>query len=237
MSLAFDRTAVAAGAKAIAPLMVPAVPFGLAVGLLIQTGEVPRFAGWASSWLIFAGSSQLAAINLVAGGASAVVVILTVVLINARHVVYSAALRSHFAEHPLPVRLFLSYFLTDQAFAITSTTEGLAEAESGYKLWHFAGAAGFMWTLWQSSIIVGLFVGDAVPASWQLGFTAPLLFLGLMMISISNRPGVISAVVAAIVAVLARSLPSGSGLLLAIIVGMTAGALSDPGDPQDGERA
>lgn len=227
MSLAFDRTAAFDGVKAIAPLMVPAGPFGLALGLIIQSGEAPRAAAWASSWLIFAGSSQLAAINLVGGGASALVVIVTVALINARHFMYSAALRSHFAEYPQWVRLAAPYFLTDQAFAIASTTPGLVESGSRYKIWHFVGAGIFMWSLWQSTILLGLVVGSAIPTSWQLDFAAPILFLGLMVLSISNRPGVVSAVVGAVIAVATRSFPNGTGMLLAIVLGMAAGAVAD----------
>lgn len=236
MSLAFDRTAAVDGVRLMAPLMVPAAPFGLAVGLIIQTGGAPRLASWASSWIIFAGSSQLAAINLVAGGASAIVVILTVLLINARHLVYSAALRSHFSDLPQWIRTFAPYFLTDQAFAIASTTPGLADQTRRYRLWHYMGSALFMWSIWQSSIVAGLIVGDAVPESWQLDFTAPILFLGLMTLSINNTPGVWAAVVGAIVSVLTRSFPNGSGLLVAILVGLAAGAFAESRTVTDEDR-
>ena len=48
-----------------------------------------------------------------------------------------------------------------------------------------------------------------------------------MILSIKNPAGVAAAVVGGTIALLGRDLPSGSGLLIAIIVGMTVGALVD----------
>ena len=93
MDLSFDRRAFTDGVKTIAPLAVPGIPFGFILGFIIQDEGLPLFAGWSMSWIILAGSSQLAAVNLLAEGASAVVIVVTVFFINSRHAMYSAALR------------------------------------------------------------------------------------------------------------------------------------------------
>ncbi len=78
----FDRQAAVDGIKTVFPLAVPGIPFGLVLGLLITTENIDPFAGWSSSWLMMAGASQLAALNLIADGTSAAVIIVTVLLIN-----------------------------------------------------------------------------------------------------------------------------------------------------------
>ncbi len=205
--------------------MIPGIPVGLVVGLLVTERGVPSFLGYSTSWVIFAGSSQLAAVELIADNASALVIILTVFFINARHIIYSAALRERFSIYPTWVRVMAPYLLTDQQFAVAETVPELVDPTPRYRLWHFLGAGIFMWSVWQLSVIAGILVGDFVRDEWQLIFTVPILFLGLMILSIKNQAGVAAAIVGGTTALLGRDLPSGSGLLLAIFVGMAVGAL------------
>lgn len=205
--------------------MIPGIPVGLVVGLLVAERGLPTFLGYSTSWIIFAGSSQLAAIELIADNASAAVIILTVFFINARHIIYSAALRERFSAYPTWIRVLAPYVLTDQIFAAAETAPELVDPTPRYRLWHFLGAGVFMWSLWQLSVIAGLLIGDLVRDEWQLIFSVPILFLGLMILSIKNTAGVASAMVGGFLALIGRDLPSGSGLLLAIVVGMAVGAL------------
>ena len=48
-----------------------------------------------------------------------------------------------------------------------------------------------------------------------------------MIISITNRAGIVAAVVGSVVAVLGADLPQGSGVLLAIVLGVAAGGFAD----------
>lgn len=227
VELGFDRRAALDGAKAIWPLVIPGIPVGLVVGILVAERGVPAFLGYSTSWIIFAGSSQLAAVGLIADGATAAVIVLTVFFINARHIIYSAALRQRLSIYPIWVRVFAPYVLTDQLFAATENAPELVDPTPRYRLWHFLGAGFFLWSVWQVAVIAGLFIGDVVRDEWQLVFSVPILFLGLMILSIKNPAGVAAAVVGGTIALLGRDLPSGSGLLIAIIVGMTVGALVD----------
>ena len=227
MNLSFDRRAVLDGVKAIWPLVVPGIPVGLVVGLVVAERGVPAFLGYSTSWIIFAGSSQLAAVQLIGDSASGIVIVLTVFFINARHIIYSAALRERFSIYPTWIRVVAPYLLIDQQFAIAETAPELVDPTPGYRLWHFIGAGGFLWSVWQLAVTAGIFVGDVVRDEWQLIFSVPILFLGLMIMSIKNAAGVAAALVGGSLAVLGRGLPAGSGLLLAIIAGMVVGAVVD----------
>jgi len=229
--LSFDRGAFWAGARRIFPLAVPGAPFGFVIGVLIAEEDLlVTLPSWMSSVIIFAGSSQLAALSLLAENASAMVVVTTVLLINSRHFMYSAALRDRYGSYPLRMRLLLSYVLIDQQFAVAETAPELAAATPRYRLWHFLGGGAVVWFMWQVATTAGLVLGDVVKEEWGLSFAVPLLFLGLLVLSIRNRPGLIAGLVGAGVAVGTQSLPDlpqGSGLLIAIIAGMLAGAVAD----------
>ena len=70
------------------------------------------------SFIVFAGAAQLAAVQLIAGGGSAVVVILTALIINLRFVMYSASLAPHFRRLSARWKALLAYLLTNQAYAV-----------------------------------------------------------------------------------------------------------------------
>ena len=223
MNLAFDRRAALDGIKTIWPLMIPGIPVGLVVGLVVAERGVPEFLGWSTSWIIFAGSSQLASVELIGEDAGVAVIVLTVFFINARHIIYSAALRDRFSVYPLWVRVLAPYFLIDQQFAVAETAPELVDPTPRYRLWHFLGAGVFMWTIWQIAVAAGILIGDLVRDEWQLIFAVPTMFLGLMVLSIRNQAGVAAAVVGGALAVVGSDLPQGSGLLIAIIAGMIVG--------------
>ena len=85
---AFDAQSFRTGVRDIIPLSLPAVPFGFVLGVAITEAGVGHLVGWAMSPLIFAGGSQLAAIELLAEGASAVVVLVAIAFINAQAFVW-----------------------------------------------------------------------------------------------------------------------------------------------------
>lgn len=209
------------------PLVIPGIPFGLVLGFIVKTEGIDLLAGWSSSWLIFAGSSQLAALNLVAEGASAIVIIASVLLINSRHAMYSAVLRPKFTEMPRWFRTFAPYLLIDQLFAVAESAPELEGSTARYRMWHYLGGGAAVWSMWQVAVAVGIFAGDIVRDEWSLDFAVPVLFTGLLVLSVKDRPGIVAAVVAATVAVAGRDLPQGAGLILGIIVGViVAGSVS-----------
>ncbi|MEE9416466.1 MAG: AzlC family ABC transporter permease [Acidimicrobiales bacterium] len=220
------RASLAAGAKAIAPFGFGAVPFGLVLGLTITgAAEVNNFAGWSSSWLIAAGAAQLAAIGLLADGAGVLTTVVTIVVINARHVMYSAAMSARFRELPRWFKIVGPYFLIDQVFAVAIGVDRDAAPE--HRMAHYLGSALTIFSIWFTSVAFGLALGDAIPESWSLGYTVPLLFLALLILGVNNLPGVLAAISGGVVAVLGRDFPNGSGLLAGAILGVLVGGLSE----------
>ncbi len=208
--------------------MIPPAPiFGLVFGLLVtESTVVSNWAGWSSSWLVFGGASQLAAVLVLNAGGSAIFAVITILVVNARHAMYSAALQPRFRGAPTWFRWIGPYVLVDQVFA---TSEQRTDADPmDYRISHFLSGGLFWLLLWNGSVAVGIAVGNVIPDEWSLDFAVPLLFLGLLINALRDRPGLAAAGVSGVIAVLGRNLePAGLGLLGGAIAGMTVAALLD----------
>ena len=212
-----------AGASTIAPVLLGVVPFGLAAGAVtVEAGYgVPETVG--HSVLIFAGASQIAAVSLLGDGAGVAVVVLTVLVINLRMLMYAASLAPHMAAVSLRRRLLGAYLLTDQAFAV-AIDRFQRPATPDQRWWFYLGAAVTLWAPWQVSTVLGAALGTAIPEGVPLGFAVPLMFLALLVPTVSDRPTVAAALTSATVATLGAGLPSNLGMLLGAVAGIAVGA-------------
>ncbi len=156
---AFDRQ----GVVDCIPLFLPAIPFGFVLGLAIVEGQMPAAVGWLSSPIIFAGASQLAVVTL-AGTASVWAVIVAGLVINARHVMYSAALAPTFQRQPAWMRWVGPFFLIDQVFALAVLQVDRPPAEFRR---YYLSAGLFFYLNWQWAVALGMVVGPIVPESWE----------------------------------------------------------------------
>lgn len=212
--------------RSVAPLLVGVAPFGLIFGVTAAASPVGGGLGYATSLIIFAGAAQLATVQLITAGSAAAVVIATALVINARHLMYSAALAPHFREFPARWRFALPYILTDQAFVVAITRYD-AERDPAYRRWFFFGGAIALWLTWQLTTGAGVLLGASVPASWSLDFAIPLVFLALLVPALRNRPSVAAAAVGGLVALAANDVAYSLGLIIGAVSGITAGVLAE----------
>lgn len=212
------------GARAIAPLLLAVVPFGLVLGVTAAASLVGGGLGIATSFIIFAGAAQLVTVQLIDSGTSLAVVIATALVVNVRHLMYSAAMAPHFSEFPRRSRFVLPYLLTDQAFAVSMLRYETA-TDPLYKRWYYTGAGFTLWASWQLSTIAGVLVGAQIPESLGLEFAIPLVFLVLLIPVVQTRPGLVAGVVGGVVAVAVSGAPYGLGLVIGAMTGVLAGVL------------
>jgi predicted branched-subunit amino acid permease len=226
------------GLKAELPILIGVIPFGMIYGVLALDAGLTRSQSQAMSAIIFAGSAQIATTQLVRLGAPGLVMILTVAVINLRHALYSASLAPYLQRLRPAWKWALSYLLTDEAYVVTaifyqnsgqellrqlSSTDPAPAQKPDTRHWFFLGAGLALWTAWQLSTAVGIFLGAIVPASWSLDFTLALTFIALVVPNLKDRAGVAAAVSAGVVALLAFSAPYKLGLMLAALVGIACG--------------
>ena len=223
------RTAtIRAGALDTAPILVGVVPFGIIAGVAAVASGLGTVLAIAFSPVVFAGASQLAAYDLIGRDASIVVIVATVLIINSRFVMYSAALAPHLVAAPLSTRVAASYLLTDQAFAVSIVRYGRRPQDPlGDKVAYYFGSALSLWVTWQSSTLVGIVIGTGVPAGWSLDFAIPLVFLALLLPGITDRGTLVAAATGAAVAVVAHPLAYNLGLPVAAVSGIAAGLIAE----------
>ncbi len=235
------RDELRAGIRAVAPMLIGVIPFGLVAGVTPVANGLGIGTAVAFSAVVFAGASQLAAIEVLADGGPALVAALTAWTINLRMLLYSASLAPYFAHERLGRRMLVAYGLTDQAYAL-SITRWAPEvpgdpsiASRRRRLAFYAGAGATLWVAWQTSTVAGALVGGAVPDSVPLEFAVPLVFLVLLVPVLDRRPAVVAAVVGGLVTVAA--LEAGVGplsLMLGALSGIAAGTFCDTDDEPAG---
>lgn len=210
------------------PILLGVVPFGLIFGALAIGQGIPPLAAQGFSLIIFAGSAQFIAAGLVGTGAPLLVIVATVVIVNLRHALYSATLAPHLRDQSRLWRACLGWLLTDEAFA--TTVSFLARRGRKNLHWYLLGTGMTLWTSWQLSTAIGILLGAAIPASWNLDFALPLTFLALIIPTLTDRPTWAAALTAGVAALLLNSLPFRLGLLLAALLGMAVGLVLDMKD-------
>jgi predicted branched-subunit amino acid permease len=209
-----------------APIVVAYVPFGLTLGASMAATRVPRLIAWSSSPLLFGGAAQLVSVRLIDAGSNVAVVVLAALVVNARLLLYGAALATHVADWPARWRWAGAYLLVDPVYALAAARfgrpggGGSARERTGYYL-----ATGVMfWTAWMAMTGAGVLLAGVLPHSLRLDLAAPLTFLLLLLPMLTTRAARAAAAAGGIVSVVGSGLPLGLGLLIGAAGGIAVGA-------------
>lgn len=213
-----------AGVRAEIPLLIGVFPFGMIYGALALNAGLDKLTSQMMSSIVFAGSSQFITTQLVHDGAPGLVIVVTIAVVNLRHMLYSASLAPYLANLSTRWKVLLSYFLTDEAYA-PSIIQYEKEDAQPFSHWFLLGAGFALWFIWQVSTAFGIFLGTAIPESWSLDFALPLTFIAMVVPVLKNRPAIASALSAGGVALAAYQLPFRLGLILAAVVGIAVGTV------------
>lgn len=217
-----------AGARDTIPLIVGAIPFGIIFGTLAETSGVSFGAALAMSVFVFAGSAQFIALGLVAAGTALPMIVVTTLVVNLRHLLYTATLLPYLKRLSAPWKAALAFWLTDETFAV-SVTHWTASGDAACRHWYQLGSSVAMYGNWILCTVVGLTAGQMFPGIRALGleFAMPATFIGMVVPYVVNRPMVVSVAVAAVTAVAANGLPHKLGLMAAAVAGVTAGVAAE----------
>ncbi len=214
--------------------------WGMMTGVAMVKSGMSVAEAVAMTLLVFAGSSQLAAMPLIAAGAPMAVILVTGFCVNLRFVVFSAHLRAYMMHLPLARRLFTGYLTTDLSYVLftrrypqASSDPETREAEQAY----LAGGSVLNWVSWQTASLIGIGLAHAVPMAWGLGFAGILALLGIGCSLATSRLRLVSAGVAGAAAVAAFALPFKLNIVVAIAAAVALCLLLEkPGLPDGGPR-
>jgi predicted branched-subunit amino acid permease len=229
ISLRAHRRDIAAGGRAMTPWLAGVVPFGLVIGVTAAQADIPRLAGWLTGPLIYAGSSQVAAIGMLNAGAAPLVVVAAALIINIRLIFYSATMARYWRGTPRWWQFAAAYLLIDPSFAVG--LDGYERLGRGRGHAHYLGGAVLLWVCWLAAIGAGATAGAGLPAWLHLEFVTPLFLVGETVPKLAN-PALRRAIfAAATVSLLALSAPLQLGIVLAIAAGITAGLTARRDEP------
>jgi predicted branched-subunit amino acid permease len=217
------------GMRDVATVSLGVAAWALVTGVAMVKSGLTVPLALVMTFLVFAGSAQLAALPLIASGAPIWVVWATAFCINLRFVIFSAQWRPFFMHLPLSQRLICGYLAGDMNYVLfmkrfTQPSQGDGQMQ------YFMGGATSNWLLWQASSVAGILLADVVPTQWGLGFAGVLALLGLFCALLSDKATAVAAVVAGCAAIVAFALPFKLHIVVAIAAAVCVGLMMDGSD-------
>ncbi len=208
----------------VAPHLLSVIPFGIIFGAIgIELGFDPIMT-YATSLIIFGGASQIVFLQLLSGGASPLIAITSVGVINSRHLLYGAVLSEYLNKLSLIKKLFISYFIVDQGFAV-SNVYLKKNSEQSFNYYHLMGSGITLWLCWQIATIIGIFLGSIVPEELGLKFAIPLTFIAIIINELRKFDHLAVMIVSGLTATFFYNAPFKSYILISPLIGLFAAFL------------
>jgi 4-azaleucine resistance transporter AzlC len=219
------------GVRAALPVAVGYVPIAVAFGALAAQTGLSFFQAGAMSAFVYAGASQFASLGLLAGGASALAIVLATLILNFRHFLMSMAL-----SRRLPLRqggdhrarlapLVLGFGITDETFVVASLEDHLTTR-------YFLGLIATVYLAWLSGTLIGAAFSSLIPDVISRGMGVGLYAMFVAILIPGVRKSWVNGLVAATGGLLSwgaslalPALPSGWRIVIAILAASVLGAM------------
>lgn len=211
--------------------------WGLMTGVAMVKSGMSTVEALFMALIVFAGSSQLAAIPLILVGAPMWVILATGLCVNLRFVVFSAHLRPYVMHLPLWQRLLTGYLTADLTYVLfvkRYARPGVDAPARLAQMAYLAGNSGINWFSWTGCSVLGVVLANFIPTQWGLGFAGILALLGMLCSLASSKLRWVSATVAGAAAVAAYALPLKLNILVAIAAAVACCLLLENRTPGSG---
>lgn len=217
------------GIKRAAPIVFGYIPVGFALGVMAaDIGLNPLEMGLMSAF-VYAGSAQFIAVDMLGSAANAIAIIVTTFLVNLRHLLFSASLAPHFQGIKQKLITFISFFITDESFAVSITDAEQGPLSHTYYLGLYITA----YLSWIFSTVLGTKLGSFIPDTKALGFdfALPGMFLVLLCMQLKNTRYVLVSLISGLLSILFIYLiPGNWNVILATVIAAIVGVFIDNED-------
>ena len=228
MSRVSLRAEYFAGLRATLPAAPGVATFAMICGAAMVAAGMPPLIAIAAGVVVYGGTLQLAAIQLLGSGAPIWLILLAGSVVNMRFMMFSASIAPFLRRSSLGRRLAMTFTLSDNGFAssyLQFSRPGEERKSQAEREAYYFGAATSIWVSWQVATVLGALVGAAIPPEWRLEYTVTLTFAALGLANIRDRATAAAAIAAGATAVATHALPFRIGLILGAVAGVTAGLL------------
>jgi predicted branched-subunit amino acid permease len=216
------------GARDALPFTIVVGPFALVFGVVATEAGLDVVETFAFSFFVIAGASQFAALQQMAESAPTLIVVLTALAVNLRMAMYSASLLPWLGAAPLWQRALIAYLNVDQTYAQSiAAYERNPAMPLSERLGYFFGLAAPVAPTWYVMTLVGALAGQQIPPEFALDFAVPIAFISVIAPMLRTLAHVAAALTSILGTLALTPLPYNSGLLVAAVLAMAAGAQAE----------
>ena len=213
---------------------VTILTWGFVTGIAMAKSTLTVHQAMAMSLLVYAGSSQLAALPLIAAGLPSWMILITSFMVNLRFVIFSLGLQAHFSYLPMWRRIFLGYCTADFSYLLymkrypkPQTSQELQHDLQHLRLHWVMGMQFSNWFVWQVGSISGILMASQIPNSWGLEFAGAIALLAIIVPMLDRASARWAALTATVVAVATYGIPFRLNIVFAIGAALIVGMMAD----------
>jgi predicted branched-subunit amino acid permease len=216
------------GARDALPFTLVVGPFALVFGVVATEAGLDVVKTFAFSFFVIAGASQFAALQQMSENAPTIIVVLTALAVNLRMAMYSASLLPWLGAAPLWQRAVIAYLNVDQTYAQSiAAYEQRPTMPLSERLGYFFGLAAPVAPTWYVMTVVGALAGQQIPPEFALDFAVPIAFIAVIAPMLRTLAHLAAALTSILGTLALAPLPYNSGLLVAAVLAMAAGAQAE----------
>ena len=210
------------GMRTALPICLGYFPLGLAFGVIAQEAGLVTWEVGLMSLLLFSGSGQFIAIAMLGLGVGMTGILLTILLVNSRYLLFSAALSVYLKRFPTWMVAWITSGITDETFVMA--TNHFKENSPVGTFWISLNLTSH--SAWIGSTILGALAGGMIPdlGVYGLDFALPAMFIALFFMTAETRKMIGIGLVAGLLSLIFKGIGITDGnILLATLVAASLG--------------
>ena len=222
------------GFKEMSRSSVTILTWGFVTGIAMAKSTLTVQQALAMSLLVYAGTSQLTALPLIAAGLPIWMILVTSFMVNLRFVIFSLGLQIHFSYLSTWRKILLGYCTADfsylfyiRRYSKPETDEERRSDQEHLRLYWLMGMQFSNWVLWQLGSIAGILLASQIPNRWGLEFAGAIALLVIIVPMLDRVAARWAAVTAAVVAVATYGIPFRLNIVIAIVAALVVGMMTD----------
>ena len=208
----------AAGARAVAPALPGIATWGLLTGMAMVKVGLDLAPALGMTFIVYSGTSQLAVLPMLGGGAGLLAMTAAAAVANLRFVVYSAVLARHLRRVPLALRVGTGFWTIDAPLAAL-----MQRQQAGALVQRVAflnGANAIVALTWCASSVAGIALAAVLPLGPEIAYLGLLALFALAIPLLQGRPAWAAAGASVAVALIGADWPHRLGTFAAVLAGV-----------------